>query len=287
MDIPSLQAFLAIVSNGSFSLAAEELALTQPAVSKRVGVLEGKLGVKLFHRIGRQVSLTEAGEALLPRAQRLLAELEDTQRLIINLSGQVGGKLLVGTSHHIGLHRLPPALRRFTEHYPDVTLELQFMDSEAACQRVARGDLELGVVTLPPDPSPPLVCQPIWDDPLHLVVAADHALAHHNKIDISQLADVPAIMPGLQTYTRHILDQSLRQAGVIPMVAMSTNYLETIKMMVSVGLGWSVLPKTMLDKNLRALNVKEFKLSRSLGVVRHGARVSSNAALALIGELGA
>lgn len=287
MDIPSLQAFLAIVSSGSFSLAAEELALTQPAVSKRVAALEDKLGVKLFHRIGRPISLTEAGEALLPRARHLLAELEDTQRLIANLSGQVGGKLLVGTSHHIGLHRLPPALRRFTERYPDVALELQFMDSEAACQRVARGELELGVVTLPPEPSPPLVCQPIWDDPLRLVVAADHALARHNKIDISQLADVPAIMPGVQTYTRHILDQGLRRAGVTPMVAMSTNYLETIKMMVSVGLGWSVLPKTMLDKNLRALNVKAFKLSRSLGVVRHGARVSSNAALALINELGA
>ncbi|NOZ10308.1 MAG: LysR family transcriptional regulator [Gammaproteobacteria bacterium] len=286
MDIPSLQAFLAIVTSGSFSLAAEALALTQPAVSKRVGALEGKLGVKLFHRIGRQISLTEAGEALLPRARHLLAEFEDTQRVISNLSGQIEGKLLVGTSHHIGLHRLPSVLRRFTEHYPDVTLELQFMDSEAACQRVARGELELGVVTLPPDPSPPLICQPIWDDPLHLVVAADHALVHHKTIDISQLADIPAIMPGLQTYTRHILDQGLRQAGVTPTVAMSTNYLETIKMMVSVGLGWSVLPKTMLDHNLHALNVKEFNLSRSLGVVRHGARVCSNAALALIGTIG-
>ena len=115
MDIPSLQAFLAIVSRGSFSLAAEDLALTQPAVSKRLGTLERHLGVRLFNRIGRQVSLTEAGEALLPRARRLLAELEDTQRAIANLSGRVAGRLLVGTSHQMGLHRRPPVLRQCTE----------------------------------------------------------------------------------------------------------------------------------------------------------------------------
>ena len=130
MDISALQAFLAVAESGSFSRAAEKIYLTQPAISKRIAALERQVGARLFDRIGRGIRLTEAGEVLLIRARAVLKELEDVKLSIANLSGTIAGELSLATSHHIGLHRLPPALKRFHETYTKVRLNLHFMDSE-------------------------------------------------------------------------------------------------------------------------------------------------------------
>ncbi|MDH5778224.1 MAG: LysR family transcriptional regulator, partial [Gammaproteobacteria bacterium] len=134
MDLNNLTTFVAVAETGSFSQTSEQLFLTQPAISKRIAALEDELGTSLFDRIGRSVSLTEAGQALLPRAHKILLEVEDSRRAISNLSGNISGKLSIGTSHHIGLHRLPPVLRQFNIAYPDVELDIHFMDSEEACR---------------------------------------------------------------------------------------------------------------------------------------------------------
>ncbi|WP_163014523.1 LysR family transcriptional regulator, partial [Pseudomonas viridiflava] len=107
----NLNAFIAIAEIGSFSGAGERLHLTQPAISKRIAGLEQQLNVRLFDRLGREVSLTEAGRALLPRAYQILNVLDDTRRDLTNLTGEISGRLTLATSHHIGLHRLPPVLR--------------------------------------------------------------------------------------------------------------------------------------------------------------------------------
>ncbi len=153
MDVASLQAFVAVAEQGSFSHAAAALFLTQPAVSKRVSALEAELETRLFDRIGRAILLTEAGRLLLPRARHILGELEDSRRAIASLSDEVAGVLALATSHHIGLHHLPPVLRSFTAEHGAVELDLRFMDSEAACRAVDQGELELAVVTLPPQAS--------------------------------------------------------------------------------------------------------------------------------------
>jgi DNA-binding transcriptional LysR family regulator len=118
MDLANLNAFIAIAETGSFSGAGERLHLTQPAISKRIAGLEQQLKVRLFDRLGREVGLTEAGRALLPRAYQILNVLDDTRRALTNLTGEVSGRLTLATSHHIGLHRLPPLLREFTRRYP-------------------------------------------------------------------------------------------------------------------------------------------------------------------------
>ncbi|PKM44156.1 MAG: LysR family transcriptional regulator [Gammaproteobacteria bacterium HGW-Gammaproteobacteria-1] len=281
MDISALQAFLAVAETASFSQAAERLFLTQPAVSKRIAALEAELGTALFDRVGRQVGLTEAGRALLPRARRIVDELEDSRRAIANLSGKIEGRLSFGTSHHIGLHRLPPVLRAYHQRYPQVALDIQFMDSEQACQAVLRGELELGVVTLPTVTPPSLETQVVWHDSLAVVVAAGHDLAGKARPTLRDLAQWPAIMPAHGTYTREIVEAAFRREGLAPQVSMSTNYLETIKMLVAVGLGWSVLPRTMLDAQLAALELPALKLERQLGLVTHTGRSLSNAARAL------
>ena len=205
MDFAALEAFVTVAEQGSFSRAAEALHLTQPAVSKRVAALEGELEARLFDRIGRKVNLTEAGDALLANARRILQELAESRRVIANLSTQVRGRLSLATSHHAGLHRLPPVLRIYTKQYPQVELDLHFMDSESACSAVEHGDLELAVVTLPADPSDKLKLTKLWDDPLDIVVAKEHPLAAKRRLSIAALAQFPAILPAVGTFTREII----------------------------------------------------------------------------------
>src|SRR5690606_11005585 len=114
MDTQHLYAFVAIAETGSFSAAAERLHLTQPAISKRISLLEEQLKRPLFDRVGRKISLTQAGVSLLPKALNILQEVAAAQRAIADLDGEVRGKLSIATSHHIGLHRLPPYLRNFS-----------------------------------------------------------------------------------------------------------------------------------------------------------------------------
>ena len=283
MEIAALQAFVAVAEVGSFSLASERLYLTQPAISKRIAQLESELDTRLFDRIGRTTSLTESGKALLPRAQQILLELEDSRRAISNLSGKIAGRLGIGTSHHIGLHRLPPILRHYTVAYPEVELDLHFMDSEEACRAVQHGTLEIGIVTLPLDAPRDLETRLVWPDPLDFIVHPEHPLlAMTGPITPAQLCQHPAILPAAGTYTREIIERAFRPYGLTIPIRMGTNYLETIKMMVSVGLGWSVLPRSMLSEDLRVLSVSDVQLSRRLGVVWHGSRTLSNAARAML-----
>ncbi|WP_455384885.1 LysR family transcriptional regulator [Acidihalobacter prosperus] len=284
MDINALQAFTAVADHSSFSEAAAQLHLTQPAISKRIRQLENELGERLFDRIARRVQLTEAGHALLPSARRILLELSESRRLLANLSGRVAGTLSIGTSHHIGLHRLPDLLRRYTHRYPDVDLDLRFLDSEEGCNLVEHGELELALVTLPERTPPALLATAVWDDPLTIVVALDHPLAARRVQDVAALAGSPAILPAVGTFTRGVIERAMGARGLRPAVRLETNYLETIRSMVSIGLGWSALPRTMLDDSVRALEVAELPLRRTLGFVQHRARTLSNAAQALIDE---
>lgn len=287
MDLATLNAFIAIAELGSFSEAAERLYLTQPAVSKRIASLEQQLSVRLFDRLGREVSLTEAGRALLPRAYQILNVLDDTRRALTNLNGEISGRLTLATSHHIGLHRLPPLLRAFTRAHPQVALDIQFLDSEVAYEEVLHGRAELAVITLAPETREPVHAVAVWDDPLDFVAAPEHPLARSQAISLADVAHHPAVFPGGNTFTHHIVRRLFEAQGLTPNIAMSTNYLETIKMMVSIGLAWSVLPRTMLDEQVARLPLPGIQLTRQLGYISHTDRTLSNAARAFMNLLDA
>ncbi|MCK0152302.1 LysR family transcriptional regulator [Alcanivorax sp. S6407] len=285
IDTPTLTAFMAVAETGSFSAAAERLYITQPAISKRIALLEQQLDARLFDRVGRQIKLTEAGNALMPRARQVLMDVEDMARAIHDLSGEVSGKLRIGTSHHIGLHRLPPVLRQFSRDYPKVTLDIHFIDSEEAWEGVLHGELEMGVVTLPPQPDERLHSEVIWQDPLVFMCAPEHPLARQENLTLEALTGHSAILPSPVTFTRGIVERLFDEHNLKLDIAMSTNYLETIHMMVSIGLGWSVLPATMVDQGVVQLPVDAPLPERQLGVVTHPARSQSNAAQAFLRAL--
>lgn len=281
MDNQSLQAFVTVAECASFSQAAERLHLTQSAVSKRIATLEHQAGKKLFDRIARQVTLTEAGTALLPRAQHILQEYAAAIQAINDLSGDVNGTLHLAISHHLGLHRLPPILKKFTRQNPKVSLNIEFMDSEKAYEQVLQGKSEVAVITLALEQHPNILCQKIWTDPLRFICAPDHALAKIDQPRLQDLSEYPVILPGMNTYTGRII-QNLFEAKAMRLKApMSTNYLETISTMVEIGLGWSMLPETLI-KNLHVMAIEHTNASRELGYIHHKNRSLSNAAVAFI-----
>jgi DNA-binding transcriptional LysR family regulator len=282
VDTLQLKAFILVAETTSFSQAAEQLHITQPAVSKRVALLEQQLDTSLFDRIGRSVSLTEAGRALLPHAKRVEQEMQAAEQSVRDLAGEVSGRLRLATSHHIGLHRLPPILSRFNKLYGAVQIDIEFMDSEQAYELIAQGKVELAVVTLAPNADPTIITQQLWHDPLEFLVSADHTLSTDIPLNLQQLSKMPAILPGLNTYTGQIVKRLFDQHGLELHVSLATNYLETIRMMTSVGLGWTVLPRTMKDSTLMAVDVEDIAIARDLGLVYHRDRSLSRAAQSFI-----
>jgi DNA-binding transcriptional LysR family regulator len=284
MDIQNIRAFLMVAETRSFSRAAEKLFITQPAISKRISTLEFALDCKLFDRLGKNILLTQAGEALIPGYQRILDEIRESERIISNLRTEVRGHLKFGTSHHIGLHRLPPILRQYTKHYPEVELDIQFMDSEQAAELIMKGNIELALITLPDDVDMPLTTIPVWSDPMQCVVAKDHELASHKTVSRRQLAEHGALLQAHSTHTRHIIDKALKLDENIKIV-MESNYLETIKAMIQNTLGWGVLPESMIDSSLHRLQIRGMAMQRHLGILQHASRTLSSTANALIKTL--
>src|SRR5690554_5681164 len=292
MDTHSLTAFIAVSNLQSFSQAAEYLHLTQSAVSKRIQQLEQHLNTKLFDRHNRTVSLTEAGRILLPKAQKILDLISDTEIAIQSHDTEVAGTLALATSHHTGLHRLPSVVREFTANYPSVNLDLSFVGSEKAYKAIHQRQVELALTTLDNandtdqgDLKSDLKIVPLWQDEMVCVCANNHPLAQQPHLTLADLSKVPAILPEPDTITFQLVERIFQQHGLTLHAPMPTNYLETIKMMITVGMGWSMLPKTMLDIHCHALAWPDIPLKRSLGVIYLESRTLSNAAKAFLNTL--
>ena len=284
MNIAAFEAFLKVMETGSISMAAEKLFITQPAVSKRIQSLEHFFNVQLFDSVGRNIQPTQAAERLLPQVQQWICQLQDMHRDLSQSQTDIAGKLKIGTSHHIGLHHLAKQLQPFAEQFPQVELDVHFVDSEQALQLVLSGEIELAFLTLPPKPDTRLKHRVLWNDPLSFVVAPFHPLAQQKRLKLEDLITYPSLLPASNTYTSQITLAEFSKYGLKPYASMSTNPLESIRMLVSIGLGWSVLPHTLINEDLCILDL-DIKLERQLGIVWHPERSQSKAMQCLLNQL--
>lgn len=296
VDLNQLHAFVSIAKHRSITIAADHLHLTQPAVTKRLQQLEQQLDIKLFDRVQKRMLLTESGKALLPEAKKILDATDDLKKLASNLDDHIAGQLCIATSHHIGLRRLPPILKRYRQLYPEVKLDIRFMDSEKGIQAVQSGDVELAIVTLPEEAVTNISTLHIWNDPLLIVTNNDHELATlaQQHVKISSLLEHPVLLPEENTQTYQLIRRALKkqlaaeiknsgQQGQqntlnLPLnIAMTNNAMETLKMLTTAGFGWTAIPQTMIDASLSIIQT-EAVLQRNLGLARHSHRTQSNAA---------
>lgn len=281
MDLNNFKAFVAVAQERSFSLAAERLHLSQPAISKRIASLEHLWDVKLFDRIGHQVCLTETGKALLPKAQHILDEVLDAKSTIQNLNGNMSGHLSLGVSYYIEEERLEKLLGSFVKAYPDVQLDLSFIGSKEAPEIILGGGIDLALVTLPNVDIAGIETKSLWHDELKIVINKTHPLNKKSKISKADLIESPAILID-PIFNKEVLISSLGlKHNNIP-VATTSHYFRTAKMLVSLGIGWSVLPEHMISQNLKVIELANFKLGRELGFVYHSQRTLSHAAKALL-----
>ncbi len=282
MDQQSLRSFITVAECHSFTLAAEQLKLTQPAISKRIASLEKTFDTQLFHRIGHNIQLTPAGEALYSEAKKLLQHMQFTHQNIRNLSGSISGPLHIATGHHIGLHRLPKVLKEFNTSHPDVDVNVSFMDSEEAYHGVTHGDIELALLTLPQVSHTSLQYFPIWENQLSIMCAHDYPLAQEKHVSFETLVKYPIILPQKNTFTyKHIMDYFNKNNLTLEHVK-TGSYLENIKTLVECRLGWGILPDILKNDELTTLLPEKFQLKQDLGLIHHIKRPLSNAARAFL-----
>lgn len=268
MNTTNLITFATVMQTRSISVAAEKLYITQPAVSKRIKNLEDEFSVTLFNTVGRGIIPTEAAHQLLPHVKRWINDYETCKAALQHNKNTATGRLVIGTSHHIGLHHLSGVLRRFVQEYPAVQLEVHFLDSEEAHKAVLDGDVALAFLTLPPTLDRRLDYHTLWSDPLYFVTGTLSPLAQKSNVSLATLARYPAILPAANTFTSQITLAEFAKQNLRPYAVMNTNPLESIRMLVSVGLGWSVLPQTLINQDLVKIDLKEdIELQRHLGMV--------------------
>jgi DNA-binding transcriptional LysR family regulator len=271
MNFYQLVYFRKVAETKSISRAADELLITQPAVSKQVRALEEELGEKLFDRIGKKVFLTKTGQVLLVHADKILRSMEEAKTAVRDLSEECSGELVIGTSDHISLHRLPGILKSFITSFPKVDLKLRCHRSETILEMVGKNLVDLGVITLP-KVSSNLVSKVIWKDPMYLVFPKSHPLAGLKKIRLRDIAGYGMILPETGTTTRKEIDAAFTKKRLIPHVTMEVAYIETIKGLVKVGLGISVLPDKAVEQEVKSgtllkSKIEDANFSRDLGVV--------------------
>ncbi|GAA0214506.1 LysR family transcriptional regulator [Kangiella japonica] len=281
MDIDLLRTFLTVARLKSFTLAAKELQMTQPALSKRIKRLEAIVDRQLFDRVGNHVAVTEAGQLLQQQAPQIISDIEDTVQNIRDLSGKVSGELHIGTSHYIGLHLLPEYLEQYADTFADVDVNIEFIDSELAYERVLSGELELALLTFPQQKDPRLEHELVWKDELAIVCHKDYDLATENN-PLAKLENYPCILPPAHTFPRELFEVQLANAGVTLGKVKTANYLEVIAKLVACKMGWTLLPTRLLQSPLVSLSSEQFLSDRDMGIIYRTNKTLSNASQELV-----
>ncbi|NVK22711.1 MAG: LysR family transcriptional regulator [Kangiellaceae bacterium] len=283
MDTDLLKSFMTLVRLKSFTQAAKELQLTQPALSKRIKRLENIIGATLFDRDGNHLALTQAGELLQQRAPYLLNSISSSLQEIRDLSGKISGQLSIATSHYIGLHYLPQHLEKFINQFTEVDLHIDFIDSGLAYEQVLSGDIELALVTFPHNQDPRLNHLDVWQERMQIACHKDHPLTSEPQ-PLASLADYDSILPPAHTFPRELFEHNLQELGVEHGRVKTANYLEVIAKLAACKMGWTILPKAMITSPLVALT-HENKSFRKMGIIHRANRTLSNPAKAFIGLL--
>ena len=308
MNLHLLRIFATVARRKSFSRAAEELVISQPAVSKGVRELERQLGLPLLDRSRGGVALTEAGETLLNYAQRIFA-IEDAAEVAVAQLKQVErGKLAIGASATIGIYLLPTLLGEFHRRYPDAQPSLDIAATHDILQRLLTSPLDIAFVEGPVDVEG-LIVTPWREDTLVVVAAPDHPLAlEQRRMQAQAQRRGVAPAPG-KTFiqrivadgfiqrepgsgTREIVDAGMRERGITLRVAMEVNNTEGVKQMVSAGLGLAIVPTVTIAAELATsrlvtLDAPELTLRRWLWraqVVDRPVSPALRAFLAIVGE---
>ncbi|MFW5846306.1 MAG: LysR family transcriptional regulator [Planctomycetota bacterium] len=277
---------LTVARLGSFTRAAHELGLSQPALSRQVMSLEKKLGIRLFDRVGRTVRLTGLGEELVARVGPLLEELSSVTVNLTASSTTSSGRVRLGASESVAVHALPNILRSFLNMHKRVSLRLVCHTSERLPEMVANGEIDIAITAIDFDVQSMSVT-PLWDEDFVLVLPVGHQARSRS---VQNYASEDFILLHASTITRRLLDRALAEQGIDLNVSLEHTSPEVIKAMVSAGLGLSILPEPIVRREVRrgelsAWPLADLRLSRSIVAITDPRRQPWPAESALLDTL--
>jgi DNA-binding transcriptional LysR family regulator len=264
-----LQVFHAVAKHLSFTKAAEALFMTQPAVTFQIRQLEEQFNTRLFDRINGRITLTPGGLIALEYAQRILGLSSELDMRLKELSGHVAGPLLIGASTTIAESLLPPVIGEFKARFPDVVPRLFVANSEAVQNRIVERSLDLGFIE-GDSHLPSLETDVCCRDEMQVICAPSYALAREKSIVPKKLIDHAYISREPGSGTREVIDHYLSKAGLDPSslrVAMEANSPEALKGLVSTGLGFSIMSRATVVREVKLGELVRIPLSPRL--IRH------------------
>lgn len=251
MQLHQLKTFVQVVETGSLTRAARQLALTQPAVTKQLAVLEQELDCQLVWRRGRRLHLTPAGELLYGYARRITALVDQAAEAVANLERPGHGTVRLGAVSMVSTTVLPRVLAYFGRHYPAVQVHVETGEVQDSVDRVLAHDVDLAVVTVP-IVHPRLVSLPLAEDRVVLVAAPALASRWPKPLPLARLADLGFISYQTPSRFRSFVDGMLERQGVLLRVKMEFNSHEGVRSMVRLGLGAAFMPHSVVEEDVRA-----------------------------------
>ena len=261
MDLRQLEIIRAIADTGSFTAAGAKLHVSQSAISRQILLLEEELGETVFHRIGRRIRITAAGEALLQLSNRVFQDLQETVTAISEKQESLRGDLRLVGGMTVCLYVFPTLLSEVRRVHPNLDLKVTVGSTERSLAMLRSGAGDLGLLTLPIDASD-MVSVPVLEEELLVATYPNHPLAMKRRIAPGDLNKQPFILFETGSITRRLVDEFFTRERIDVEIVMETENVEIIKAMVRSGLGISIVPWQAVAGDVRA---KQLFVSRIAG----------------------
>lgn len=290
MNLEQLQSFIEVARIGHFTRAAEHLHLAQPSLSRQISTLENDLGSELFHRARGNITLTAAGETLLPLAKRMLADAETVRHEMQELAGLNKGRVRLGAPPTLCISMVPEVLGTFHQNHPGIDLHLSESGSRHLLDQLAGGTLDLALVVTSDHDTAKMssleTTQLLREDLVVIGSASDRKFAHKTAFTLTELADVPQIVFDKSYDLRATTMNAYRARGLSPKVVLEGAEMDAVLRLVERGLGVAIVPAMVLfDRpGLRSVPLVDPGLTRTLGLA-HRKDVSLTRAATAMQEL--
>lgn len=274
-DLADLRAFVAVAELNSFRAAAESIHLSQPALSRRIDKLEGALGVRLFERTTRSVSLTAVGRDFSHKARSLLDDLEASLLSMHEVAASQMGEVIIACVPSAVYYFLPKVLRDYHEKYPKIRVRIIDDSANAVLESVARGEADFGINFIGTQ-EPDIEFQAILKEPFVVACRRDHPLARKRKVTWAELGQFDYLTVNKGSGNRLLVDLALTNSDVRPSWCFEAKHVSTLLGLVEAGLGIAVVPRLSMPQGehatLAMVTLVEPAIERSVGLIRRRGR---------------
>jgi len=273
IDLFFIQTFLHVVRTGSFRKAAEESHISQPAVSQQITLLEKRIGAVLLERKSRKIHLTDAGQAFLPYAEKIVGLYGEAKMTVGEVMNNFNGTIKVGTIYSIGLYELQPIIKKYLKKFPKIDIRLEYLHNNEIYQGVTNRTLDFGIVAFPRKKRE-IICETFLEDTLTLIQSHKNPVFKKSPIEFHQLHRIPFVTFTADTPTGTKINHLFRTQKISPKIIHAYDNIEVLKRAVEVGMGCALVPKSTIEhelknKSLQVVNMHgELDFTRPLGILR-------------------